>query len=478
MTRTSPRLTLTALLLASLGAACVSEPLPPRRPSWELLSETPAVVVDGGRAPSAAALPADDFPLDLITPATADDLDTGPDFLGGGSNSPYHRLGPNVIRGLDGSWTKMFLLKGGRGPKVVEMLRTYVPGFPEGANAPSPADGAPTEVIRYMLHEGFHRDDTRDKFGERNVVTNEVVADVLHLTAPPDVLLFVTELLHRTLGDLPQIELEVRVVEVNLNDTIDFDSKVVARNLENPDLPFDPVTNPTKGNFGAGLPIEDPAGSGDTGIGAGFNSFGNPPTLSGFLLSLQGVHNDLRIDSVLSYLQSIGSAELISSPTVTVLNGHRARLITGDKVPVFQASGNVNNPNVSTVFEPTGVTIEMIPFIVSEDLVRIDLSIDVSSQTGSVPFNISGTDVSSPIISQRAAGTTVHVYDEQTFALGGLKQSGQIETLTKVPLLGDIPILGWLFKSRTSEVRNTEILFFVKPRILIPSDSLINPIDR
>ncbi|GJM21547.1 MAG: hypothetical protein DHS20C15_14620 [Planctomycetota bacterium] len=471
------RFALSALLAASLGAACVSEQLEPRRPSWDFLSEQPAVVVDGPAPSGVSAAPIDDFPLDLITPASSADLDAGPDFLNGGSSSPYHSLGPNVIRGLDGSWTKMFLLKGGRGTKVVEMLRAYVPAFPAEANTPSPLEGAPTEIIRYMLHDGFHRDDTRDKFGERNALGSEVVADVLHLTAPPDVLLFVTELLHRTLGDLPQIELEVRVVEVNLTDTLDFDSKLVARNLENPDAAFDPVTNPTKGNFGAGLPIEDPAGSGDTGIGAGFNSFGNPPSLSGFLLSLQGVHNDLRIDSVLSFLQSIGSAELISSPTVTVLNGHRARLITGEKVPVFQASGNVNNPNVSTVFEPTGVTIEMIPFIVSEDLVRIDLSIEVSAQTGSVPFNISGTDVSSPIISQRAAGTTVHVYDEQTFALGGLKQSAQIETLTKVPLLGDLPILGWLFKSRTSEMRNTEILFFVKPRILIPSETLINPLD-
>ena len=63
------------------------------------------------------------------------------------------------------------------------------------------------------------------------------------------------------------------------------------------------------------------------------------------------------------------------------------------------------------------------------------------------------------------------------FSLGGLRQSRDIETVTKVPLLGDIPVIGWLFKSRSSRKANTEIVFFITPRIKIPSETLLEPLD-
>lgn len=457
-------------LLASAG--CVTEQTPPAGNSWQLTGEPTAVPL--GKPPTGAQQAAQDELLELLkTPASAADL--GPDVLSDQPTSPYHRLGPNVIRGIDGSWTKMFMVHAGRGAQIVEVLKAYVPGFPAEPGIPSDPALPPTEQIRWVIHQNFYQDELTDQFGVRTPVKNPSVADVLHITAPPDTLLFVSELLAKVLGDLPQIELQVRVVEVNLSDVVDWDAQFAATQLTDPDLPFDPVTNPPSGNFGAGVPIVDADGNA-TGIGAGFNSFSTPPTLSGFLMSLQGVHDDLRIDGLISLLQTIGSAELISSPTVTVLNGHRAKLLTGDKVPVFEASGNVLNPYVTTRFEPTGVTVEMVPFLVSEDLVRIDVSIEVSAQTGSVPFNVSGTDLSSPIISQRAAGTTVHVYSGQVFAVGGLRASTEIETITKVPLLGDIPILGWLFKSRRTDRRDTEILLIITPVVKLPSETLINPL--
>lgn len=471
-----------ALLVAT---ACVSTEVQPEPDRWELVGDPipvtlgPSPVVPTDVAQDAAFPPgpiAVDDPDDLLglltIPASPDDLD--PDFLADQPPSPFHRLGPNVIRGVDGSWTKLFTLHAGRGAQVIQVLQAYVPDWPLEAGVPNDPELPPTQIIRYVLHAGFLQDEVTDEFGQRKPLKDPAIADVLHVTAPPDILLFITELLHKLLADLPQVELQVRVVEVNLDDLVDWDAKVVARDLTDPDLPYNAVTNPPNGNFGAGIPILDPTEP--SGIGAGFNSFAGAPTLSGFLLSLQGVHNNLRVDGVVSLLQTIGAGELISSPTVTVLNGHKASLTTGDKVPVFQASGNVNNPNVTTTFEPTGVTIEMVPFILSENLVRLDVSIDVSAQTGSVPYVISGVQVDAPIISQRAAGTTVHVYSGQVLVVGGLRSSTQIETITKVPLLGDIPIIGWLFKSRSTRKRNTEILMMVTPTIKIPSETLHNPL--
>ena len=472
MTLGARRAALVALLAALTAVACVSEELPRPGSQWQLTGDPAPITLGTPQTPELSGDEQEALLQLLTSPATEADL--GPDFLAEAPPSPFHRLGPNMIRGIDGSWTKMFMLHAGRGNQVIELLKAYVPSFPPDPGVPNDPTLPPDQQVRWVIHSNFHQDELTDQFGLRSPVKEAALTDVLHVTAPPDTLLFITELLAKVLGDLPQVELQVRVVEVNLDDVIDWDAKFAARELTNPDEPFDPVNNPPQGNFGAGIPILD--NGEESGIGAGFNSFASAPTLSGFLLSLQGVHNDLRVDGVISLLQSIGSAEIISSPTVTVLNGHRARLTTGDRVPVFEATGNVLNPTVSTKFEDTGVTIEMVPFLVSEDLVRIDLSIDVSAQTGSVPFNISGTEVSSPIISQRAAGTTVHVYSGQVFAVGGLKASTQIETITKVPLLGDIPILGWLFKSRSTQKQNTEILLIITPTIKLPSETLFNPL--
>lgn len=471
-------------LIAGLVPACVTQETAPPTQSWELITDQPEVTTLGGQpALQDVPPPLDDAGLlSLLTVATEADLD--PDYLADEPPSPFHRLGHSVIRGMDGSWSKMYSLKSERSAGVLAVLQSTVPEFPARAvdgkgaalDVSVQQEGAPTEIIKWVLHTGFYQDSTGD-LGVRKALTNTAIADLLVVTAPPATLLFIDQLLNKLLADLPQIEIQVRVVEINLDDLIDWDAKVGFSKLHDPSLPFDGTTNPTAGNFGSGFPILD--GSGEpTGYGAGFGSFSTPSGISGFLLSLSGVYNGLRVDALLSLLQTIGASELIVSPTVTVLNGHRAYINTGSEVPIFTATGIGTTAQISTTYKPTGVTVEIIPFIVAEDVVRIDLSLMVSAVTGEVPFNLGGTDVTTPIISTRDAGTTVHVYSGQTIAVGGLRSRATIETITKVPVLGDIPILGWLFKSRSSRVQNTEIVFFITPTIRLPSETLVAPLTR
>jgi type II secretory pathway component GspD/PulD (secretin) len=477
-----------SLLALSLLAACVTEDVqPPGGPSWELTTDKPVVTTVGAPPEIDAASQATQDSaaqdlLHLLHPATDEALQ--PDYLSEEPPSPFHRLGRNVIRGIDGSWSKMYSIKTERTPGVLLVLQSNVPGFPREPGVPAPAEGRPTEIIKYVLQPNFYKDSTfpmstgaEMKLGVLAPLPNLNVADLLVITAPPEVLLFVDQLMDKLLGDLPQVELQVRVVEVNLDDLLDWDAKVAAAKLENPNLPFDSVSNPVDGHFGAGFPILDGGGAGTpTGFGSAFSSFVPPTTITGFLVSMQGVHNGLVVDTLLSFLQTIGASELIISPTITVLNGHRAVINTGSKVPVFSATGLGTNAQVTTTFQDTGVKVEMIPFIVSDDIIRIDVSVDVSAVTSEVPFVLSGVEVTTPVISTRDTGTTVHVHSGQVFAVGGLRSRENIESITKVPLLGDIPILGWLFKSRSSRVRNTEILFFITPTIRIPSETLVAPL--
>ncbi|MGQ0554027.1 MAG: type II secretion system protein GspD [Planctomycetota bacterium] len=465
--------------------ACVSQDVEPAHRAWTLTSDSLVAVPSEAAQDAAASLPAPSVPapsaqdlLSLITPATARDLE--PDFLDDQPPSPFHRLGRDVIRGIDGSWSKLYTLKKERSDGVIKMLQATVAGFPTEPNTPSPADGAPTEIIRWVLHPNFYSDSVFTSvdrgLGVLQPLPNLSIADLFVVTAPPETLLFIDQLLGRLLADLPQIEIEVRVVEINLDDLIEWDSKIGFSQLTDNSLPFNSTTNPPAGSFGSGFPILD--GGVATGFGGAFGSFKPSPDIAGFLLSLQGVHKDLDVKAVLSLLQTIGASELISSPTVTVLNGHRALINTGSRVPVFQATGVGNNLQITTKFEETGVRVEIIPFIVGEDVLRIDLSVDVSAVTAEIPLVLAGTQVLTPVISARQAGTTVHVHSGQVLAVGGLRARESIESITKVPFLGDIPILGWLFKSRASRMRNSEIVFFITPRIRIPSETLLAPLDR
>ena len=481
-----------APLLALAAAACVSEPVGEPERDWSFSSEDPQVVTVGGEAAPPQAAPGDPAQqaggaaqqqppapdlLSLIEPAKPEDV---ADYLQE-EPSPFHRLGRNVIRGIDGSWSKLYTLKADRSSGVLRMLEGNVPGFPPPTVQPTLNEPAKLAVlneghseggIHWVLHPDFYTDST-GTLGEREALVNPKIADLLVVTAPPATLLFIDQLLDRLLADLPQVELQVRIVEVNLDDLIDWDTQLAIFHLENPGLPFDPTTNPVDGNFGSGFPILQ---NGDpTGAGMGFGSFTTPDSISGFLLSLQGVHDGTTVKAILSLLQTIGASELISSPTVTVLNGHRAMINTGSRVPVFEATGVGTNAQITTKYEETGVKVEIIPFIVGEDVIRIDLSVAVSAVTAEVPFNLAGVEVSTPVISTRNTGTTVHVHSGQVLAVGGLRARDSIEQITKVPILGDIPILGWLFKSRSSRLRNSEIVFFITPTIRIPSETLVAP---
>jgi len=466
------------LLLVGAGlVGCVSEDVRPESGGWSFDTDSGGgLVVAGGDQQSPQDIPEPtaaerDELLALIKPASEKDLE--PDYLSDQPPSPFHRLGRNVIRGLDGSWSRIYSLKTERSDGVLALLQATVPGFPAAPNVAFPPEGSPTEITKWVLHKDFFQD-TMGLIGVREPLPNPKISDMLVVTAPPETLLFIDQLLGKVLADLPQIEMQVRVVEINLDDLLQWDTKVGIAKLENAGDPFNATTNPVDGNFGGGFPIQD--NGVDTGFGLGFGSFLPPENLTGFLLSLQGVVDGYQVDALISLLQTIGASELILSPTITVLNGHRALINTGRKVPIFSAQGLGNTSQVTVSYEDTGVKVELVPFILNEDVIRVDISVKVSAVTGEVPSILAGEVVFNPIISTRDAGTTVHVHSGQVFAMGGLRSRESIETITKVPVLGDIPVLGWLFKSRASRLRNTEIVFFITPTIRIPSETLVAPL--
>jgi general secretion pathway protein D len=229
-----------------------------------------------------------------------------------------------------------------------------------------------------------------------------------------------------------QVMLEAVIAEVTLNDQLKFGLRWFFEN----------------GRFGVGLS--------DLANGSAAASF------PGFAWSY--ATNDINV--TLSALSSITNVNVVSAPTLMALNNQKATLQVGDQVPIVtqQATG-VNNsdaPVVNSVeLKDTGVILSVVPHVNSSGRIMLDIQQEVSNV---VKTTTSGID--SPTIQQRKLSTRVMVNDNESLALGGLIQRRNSLTRSQVPLLGDIPIFGNAFKQKEDAIGKTELIIFIRPRIV------------
>lgn len=180
--------------------------------------------------------------------------------------------------------------------------------------------------------------------------------------------------------------------------------------------------------------------------------------------------SDVRV--VLNALTAITDVNVISSPTLLVLDNEPARLQVGDQVPIAvrsaQSLTDVDAPIVNEIeYRDTGVILDIIPRVNSSGLVVLDIIQEVSDVGAT--SSAAGTTVTegiTPTISQRRIASTVAVNSGETIALGGLIRDTNTETITGVPLLSDIPVVGNLFKTTTEIKRRTELLVLLTPRVV------------
>ncbi|MFW6155541.1 MAG: secretin N-terminal domain-containing protein, partial [Planctomycetota bacterium] len=168
----------------------------------------------------------------------------------------------------------------------------------------------------------------------------------------------------------------------------------------------------------------------------------------------------------LQALKSRGNLEVIARPTITAMDNHPALIDIVEKVPFLTNiritdSGGVIN---SVDYEEVGVKLDVTPRISPDGFILMDVKPELSSQSGT-SLDLGG-GASSPIFSTRTASTTVSVRDGQSIVIGGLIDTSKDDIETKIPLLGDIPVVGHLFKRTVQEERRTEFLMILTPRIV------------
>ncbi|TIQ16779.1 MAG: type II secretion system protein GspD [Mesorhizobium sp.] len=172
------------------------------------------------------------------------------------------------------------------------------------------------------------------------------------------------------------------------------------------------------------------------------------------------------IQVTLNALSSITDVNVISAPTIMSLNNQKAILQVGDQVPIItqQAVGTTtpDAPIVNSVeMKDTGVILTVTPRINNAGRVMLDIQQEVSNVT-----KTTSSGIDSPTIQQRKIQTRVLVNDGESLALGGLIQERNNIDRGQVPILGDIPIIGNAFKNKTDSVGRTELIIFIRPRVV------------
>lgn len=173
--------------------------------------------------------------------------------------------------------------------------------------------------------------------------------------------------------------------------------------------------------------------------------------------------SDVLLDLELSAMQSEAKAEVISRPRLMTTNKQAAYIEQGTEIPYFETS---DKGVVSVEFKKAVLSLEVTPQILSEDKLILDLNV-----TQDRPGNVvkAGKNEALAINTQRLE-TQVLVNDGQTVVLGGIYQYSVTDSIDKVPMLGDIPILGTLFRRTYQNIAKSELLIFVTPTIVTESD--------
>jgi type IV pilus assembly protein PilQ len=200
-----------------------------------------------------------------------------------------------------------------------------------------------------------------------------------------------------------------------------------------------PVDMPALGDrYNVRLPVSDPAGS--------------------FAMAI--LDDDFLIDLEITAAQAEGNGEVISSPRVITANQKEAKIVQGVEIPYQEAS---SSGATTTQFKEAVLSLTVTPQITPDDRIIMDLKITKDS-VGAVISDTFGGNI--PSIDTREIITQVLVNNGQTVVLGGIYETEILNTEKKVPFLGDIPVLGNLFKSTRKVSNKSELLVFVTPKIL------------
>ncbi|MCH8020882.1 hypothetical protein IH785_13600 [candidate division KSB1 bacterium] len=274
-----------------------------------------------------------------------------------------------------------------------------------------------------------------------------VIADqrtnMLIIKGTPEAIRRMEKLIEELDRPTKQVYIQAEIVEVSATDDKEFGVEWLWKNANfrsfqgkvgsDFGLKFNPANAGENSESSETVPVPFPTGS---GLGIGI------------------LNTD--VEAVLHALAETNNVNLLSRPRVVTMDNQEAVIEVGDQIPFKK----LNQFGV-TSFEFKDATVQLVvkPHIIDSEFILLEVAPKADFQNGFTP---DGT----PIISTRKASTKVKVRSGQTIVIGGLIRDSLIKNQKKVPILGDIPLLGWLFKSTKSTKVKTELIIFITPFIL------------
>ena len=289
-----------------------------------------------------------------------------------------------------------------------------------------------------------------------------------------------------------QVLIETRLVEITSNPRtqkgVDWSGTLQAQQVTfgngNSSGTFNTTFPGTGGVNGSGNPVSGGSGASST-VGSVVNQVGN----GGFSWNTQsgttpgiGFLNASGMSAVLSFLNSSSDAQIMSTPRIVTLDNELATISVTRGYPVFNVSaGSANNSGGSSVgYTNVGTILHVTPRISANDYIWLKVTPEVSSFFGNFSQTTGGGTTASgqsttqvltaPVFDYRILTTQVLIPNSNTLVMGGLVQDNPKGTYTKVPILGDMPGLGYLFRSEDKELNKDNLLIFITPTIVKDND--------
>lgn len=176
---------------------------------------------------------------------------------------------------------------------------------------------------------------------------------------------------------------------------------------------------------------------------------------------------DLNLGTTIRALQAKRLLEILAEPNVLAINGKPASFLAGGEFPVPIMQSSMTAGAVTIQWREFGIRLNFLPAVTPRGTIRLKVSPEVSSLDLANAVSLSGFVI--PAISTRRVQTEIELEDGQSFAIAGLLDNRAVDQLSKVPGLGDIPLLGKLFQSRSISRNNTELLVVVTPEVVRPA---------
>lgn len=303
-------------------------------------------------------------------------------------------------------------------------------------------------LIDAQIRALFPKDDIRLSQANGSVVISGSVSDAKKGEQVDQVVqaagFKTVNMLQSPVRDAAQVQLQVRVAEVSRSRGRDMGAS------------FATVNNGTS-------TFSNPSGPAELTKADGGSMFS---TFASSAVNLFLFNSGLGTTAFIHALQSQGAIRELAEPNLIAMDGQQASFLAGGEYPVPVVQNGNGGSAVSVVFKEYGVRLNFKPTIIDEDHIRLELEPEVSTIDFANGVKFDGFLI--PALKTRRAKTGVELRDGQSFALAGLLDNGETRSLSRIPVISSVPVLGSLFKSKSFQKNETELMFIITAQLVKP----------